>query len=162
MQGPIWLLLDTLVCMPIERKRRQSQRIAAELNTGTYNLILTVQRWYYLFDRHNRRQIMSDSLHYCQDNKGLELNGYVFMLNPIHPIVTSQDVRDFKPHPNSCIAEINLGSLIRSFIFSPWVAVLYGNENKRLHGIIYTLQHEPRNAIPEYAQLNRDFERAFQ
>lgn len=43
---------------------------------------------------------MSDSLHYCQDNKGLELNGYVFMLNPIHLIVTSQDVagflRDFK------------------------------------------------------------------
>ncbi len=77
-----------------------SQRVAAELNTGTYYLTLTVQRWYYLFDRHNRWQIMSDSLHYCQDNKGLELNGYVFMLNPIHLIVTSPDIagflRDFK------------------------------------------------------------------
>jgi len=77
-----------------------SRRVAAELNTGTYYLTLTVQRWYYLFDRHNRWQIMSDSLHYCQDNKGLELNGYVFMLNHIHLIVTSPDVagflRDFK------------------------------------------------------------------
>ena len=43
---------------------------------------------------------MSDSIRYCQDNKGLELNGYVFMLNHIHLIVTSPDMagflRDFK------------------------------------------------------------------
>jgi putative transposase len=73
-----------------------SRRVATELNTGT----LTVQRWYYLFDRYNRWQIMSDSIRYCQDNKGLELNGYVFMLNHIHLIVTSPDMagflRDFK------------------------------------------------------------------
>ena len=49
-----------------------SLRVAAELNAGTYYLTLTVQRWYYLFDRYNRWQIMSDSIHYCQDNKGLE------------------------------------------------------------------------------------------
>lgn len=77
-----------------------SRRIAAELNAGTYYFTLTVQRWYYLFDRHNRWQILSDSIRYCQDNKGLELNGYVFMLNHIHLIVTSPDMagflRDFK------------------------------------------------------------------
>ena len=77
-----------------------SRRVAAELNAGTYYLTLTVQRWYYLFDRYNRWQIMSDSIRYCQDNKGLELNGYVFMLNHIHLIVTSPDMagflRDFK------------------------------------------------------------------
>ena len=77
-----------------------SRRVAAELNAGTYYLTLTVQRWYTLFDRYNRWQIMSDSIRYCQDNKGLELNGYVFMLNHIHLIVTSPDMagflRDFK------------------------------------------------------------------
>jgi len=77
-----------------------SRRVAAELNAGTYYLTLTVQRWYYLFDRYNRWQIMADSIRYCQDNKGLELNGYVFMLNHIHLIVTSPDMagflRDFK------------------------------------------------------------------
>lgn len=43
---------------------------------------------------------MADSLRYCQENKELELNGYVFMLNHIHLIATSTDIagflRDFK------------------------------------------------------------------
>ena len=77
-----------------------SRRVAAELNSGTYYLTLTIQRWYYLFDRYNRWQILADSLRYCQENKGLELNGYVFMLNHIHLITTSPDMsgflRDFK------------------------------------------------------------------
>ena len=77
-----------------------SRRVATELNAGTYFLTLTIQRWYYLFDRYNRWQILADSIRYCQDNKGLELNGYVFMLNHIHLIATSPDMagflRDFK------------------------------------------------------------------
>ena len=77
-----------------------SRRVPTELNVGTYYLTMTIQRWYYLFDRHNRWQILTDSLRYCQDNKGLELNGYVFMLNHIHLIATSSDMagflRDFK------------------------------------------------------------------
>jgi len=77
-----------------------SRRVPTDLNAGTYYLTLTVQRWYYLFDRHNRWQVLADSLRYCQEEKGLELNGYVFMLNHIHLIVTSPDVagflRDFK------------------------------------------------------------------
>jgi len=77
-----------------------SRRVATDLNAGTYYLTLTIQRWYYLFDRYNRWQILADSLRYCQQNKGLELNGYVFMLNHIHLIITSADIagflRDFK------------------------------------------------------------------
>jgi len=41
-----------------------SRRISAELNTDTYYLTLTVQRWYYLFDRFNCWQILADSLRY--------------------------------------------------------------------------------------------------
>lgn len=77
-----------------------SNRVASNQNAGTYYLTLTIQRWYYLFDRHNRWQILAESLRYCQQNKGLELNGYVFMLNHIHLIATSPDMagflRDFK------------------------------------------------------------------
>lgn len=77
-----------------------SRRVPIALNAGTYYLTLTVERWYYLFDRFNRWQLLADSLRYCQENKGLKLNGYVFMLNHIHLIVTSPDVagflRDFK------------------------------------------------------------------
>ena len=77
-----------------------SRRIATDLNAGTYYLTLTIQRWYYLFDRYNRWQILAESIRYCQEHKGLELNGYVFMLNHIHLIATSGDMagflRDFK------------------------------------------------------------------
>jgi REP element-mobilizing transposase RayT len=77
-----------------------SNRVATDQNSGTYYLTLTIQRWYYLFDRYNRWQILAESLRYCQENKGLELNGYIFMLNHIHLIVTSPDMagflRDFK------------------------------------------------------------------
>lgn len=72
-----------------------TNRISADLNSGTYFLTLTVQRWYYLFDRHNRWSILADSLRCCIDHKGLELNGYVFMLNHLHIIVTSPDMAGF-------------------------------------------------------------------
>ncbi|MGZ5029145.1 MAG: REP-associated tyrosine transposase [Methylobacter sp.] len=72
-----------------------SHRVAVDLNTGTYYLTLMVKRWYYLFDRHNRWQILAESLRYCQEHKGLELNGYVFMLNHIHLIATSPDMAGF-------------------------------------------------------------------
>ncbi|MEC4747831.1 hypothetical protein [Methylomicrobium sp. Wu6] len=77
-----------------------SRRVAIELNAGIYYLTLTVERWYYLFDRFNRWQILADSLRFCQEHKDLQLNGYVFMLNHVHLIVSSPDVagflRDFK------------------------------------------------------------------
>ncbi len=74
-----------------------TSRISTDLNSGTYFLTLTIQRWYYLFDRHNRWGILADSLRYCIDRKGLELNGYVFMLNHLHLIVTSPDMAGFLP-----------------------------------------------------------------
>jgi putative transposase len=42
-----------------------SRRVAAKLNAGTYYLTLTVQHWYYLFDRYNRWRILADSIRYC-------------------------------------------------------------------------------------------------
>jgi putative transposase len=77
-----------------------SRRISKKLNAGIYFLTMTIHRWYYLFDRHNRWKILADSIHYCQQNKELTLHAYVFMLNHIHLIVASKDVagfvRDFK------------------------------------------------------------------
>lgn len=100
-----------------------SRRVAAELNAGTYYLTLTVQRWYYLFDRYNRWEILSDSIRYCQDNKGLELNGYVFMLNHIHLIATSPDMagflRDFKRFTSAKFKhnlETNEPSVLKLFV----------------------------------------------
>ncbi len=88
-----------------------SKRIPIELNTGIYFLTMTVNRWYYLFDRYNRWEILADSVSFCQKNKGLTLHAYVFMLNHIHLIVASNDiagfVRDFKKFTSKQI-KINL------------------------------------------------------
>ena len=77
-----------------------SVRINKELKDGMYYLTFTVKRWYYLFDRHNRWDILLDSLRYCQKNKGLNIYNWVFMLNHIHLIAKSRDmigfVRDLK------------------------------------------------------------------
>ncbi len=77
-----------------------SIRIKKELNKGVYFLTFTIRRWYYLFDRHNRWDILLDSLRYCQENKALKIYRWVFMLNHIHLIVQNNDVagfvRDFK------------------------------------------------------------------
>ncbi|VAV95149.1 hypothetical protein MNBD_ALPHA06-2198 [hydrothermal vent metagenome] len=77
-------------------------RINQELNAGIYFLTPTIRNWYYIFDRHDRWQIIADSLAYCQAAKGLKVFGYVFMLNHLHLMVGSKDVagfvRDFKRH----------------------------------------------------------------
>jgi REP element-mobilizing transposase RayT len=77
-----------------------SPRINKELNDKMYFLTFTVKNWYYLFDRHNRWEILKNSLQYCQKHKNLKIYHYVFMLNHIHVIISSPDVagfiRDFK------------------------------------------------------------------
>ncbi|MCR4318815.1 MAG: hypothetical protein NUV74_00565 [Candidatus Brocadiaceae bacterium] len=55
-----------------------SVRINKEINQGIYFLTLTVKRWYYLFDRHHRWDILLDSLRYCQKNKGLKIYHWVY------------------------------------------------------------------------------------
>ena len=75
-------------------------RINQNLNQSFYFITPTIQNWYYIFDRHNRWQIIADSLKFCQKNKGLEIYSYVFMLNHLHLIIRSPDaigfLRDFK------------------------------------------------------------------
>ncbi|SFM23165.1 hypothetical protein [Nitrosomonas communis] len=73
-----------------------SRRVAVDLSTETYYLTLTVQHWYYLFDRDNHWQILAESLRYCREHKNLELNGYVFMLNHFHLIATLPDMAGFR------------------------------------------------------------------
>jgi putative transposase len=79
-----------------------SVRISKELTSGFYYLTFTVRNWYYIFDRHNRFQILADSLKYCQRHKGLKIYAYVFMINHMHVIASSPDmigfVRDYKKH----------------------------------------------------------------
>ncbi len=84
-------------------------RIFKELNQSFYFITPTIWNWYYIFDRHNRWQIIADSIKFCQENKGLEVYSYVFMLNHLHFIVRSPDIisflRDFKKFTSKKLIE---------------------------------------------------------
>ncbi|MFH1225853.1 MAG: hypothetical protein V1684_01025 [bacterium] len=75
-------------------------RISQEMKAATYFLTIRIKNWYYILDRHNRWNIIANSLKFFQQNKGLKLYGFVFMINHLHLIVFSNDaiefIRDFK------------------------------------------------------------------
>ncbi len=77
-----------------------SPRIITEFKDQIYFVTFTVKNHYYIFDRHNRFQILEDSFVYCQKNKGLRIYAFVFMLNHLHFIGQAPDlievVRDMK------------------------------------------------------------------
>ena len=79
-----------------------TKRVNIHQNDKIHFITLTIKHWYYIFDRHNRWNILSDSLKYCQEHKALKIYAYVFMLNHIHLIIQSPDIagflRDFKKH----------------------------------------------------------------
>lgn len=65
---------------------------------------LTVVDWVDVFSRQIYRELVIDSLRFCQKNKGLELYGFVIMSNHIHMVVQSNSndlsgfLRDFKSY----------------------------------------------------------------
>jgi REP element-mobilizing transposase RayT len=105
--------------MPINRVHKLN-------NQYQYFITPTIKNWYYLFDRHNRWQIIAESIIYCQKHKNLKVYAYVFMLNHLHMIVQSPDmigfVRDFKRHTSK--------ELIKNIKeFEPNVLRLFKNED---------------------------------
>jgi putative transposase len=84
-------------------------QVNKDINHCQYFITMTIQKWYYIFDRYDRWNILSNSLKYCQKHKGLKIYTYVFMLNHIHMIIQSDDVagflRDFKKHTSRKLKE---------------------------------------------------------
>ena len=72
---------------------------------ATYFLTCTVIHWIDVFTRLEYRYIVVDSLNYCIEHKGLEINAWVIMSNHIHLVASAKDgyrmsdlLRDFKKH----------------------------------------------------------------
>ena len=70
---------------------------------GLYFLTFTVTQWVDVFTRKDYVAIIIDSLRYCQQEKGLEIYGWVIMSNHIHLLARcrpghnmSDFLRDFK------------------------------------------------------------------
>jgi len=77
-----------------------------------YFLTFQVVGWVDLFTRKAYRDIIIDSLKYCQQNKGLSLFAYVIMSNHLHVLAQSETgnlssiIRDFKNHTAKKFLEI--------------------------------------------------------
>src|SRR5665648_188982 len=86
-----------------------SIRISKNENSGVYFVTLTVKNWYYVLDRYFRWNILADSLRYLKENKNLKIYSFVFMINHLHLIISSEDVsgflRDFKGFTSKEIAK---------------------------------------------------------
>ncbi len=75
-----------------------------------YFITLTVVGWIDVFTRLSQKQVIIESLEYCQKHKGLELYGYCLMSNHIHLLCKAPDktkladiVRNFKTHTSKQI-----------------------------------------------------------
>jgi putative transposase len=70
--------------------------------SGVYFITFTAHQWVDVFTRRLYVDILLESLRYCQQNKGLEIFGWVIMSNHCHLIVRainnnlSDIIRDFK------------------------------------------------------------------
>jgi REP element-mobilizing transposase RayT len=56
-----------------------------------YFLTMTVVNWIDVFSRKNHRDILVNSLKYCQEKKGLYIFAYVIMTNHVHLIVNTAE-----------------------------------------------------------------------
>jgi len=69
-----------------------SMRINQNFKQGIYFITLSVKNLYYIFDRHNRFEILEDSFVYCQKHKGLKIYAFVFMINHLHFLGQAPDM----------------------------------------------------------------------
>jgi REP element-mobilizing transposase RayT len=80
-----------------------------EDQSALYYLTLQVVGWIDVFSRQRYRDIVIDSLCYCQENKGLQVFAYVIMTNHVHLIVNSplgglsKTIGDFKKFTSKAI-----------------------------------------------------------
>ena len=70
---------------------------------GLHFLTMTVVGWVDVFTRQAYRDMLLESLKFCQQNKGLTINAYVIMSNHLHMIAYANEeyelsniIRDFK------------------------------------------------------------------
>jgi REP element-mobilizing transposase RayT len=103
---------------------------------GTYFITCTVVRWIDIFSRKEYKDIVIDSLRYCQQKKGLELIAFCLMTNHLHLIVRAADgaslsaiMRDFKKYTASRIVELLYMHPQESR--REWLIWLFGSEGEQ-------------------------------
>jgi len=89
-----------------------SDQYTARDPDGIYFLTFTIVDWVDIFTRQSYKEIVVNSLKYCQSAKGLRLFAFCLMTNHIHLIASSNGknklfeiIRDFKKFTNRAIIE---------------------------------------------------------
>ncbi len=89
-----------------------SEQYYVQNENETYFITSTIVDWVDVFTRPVYRDIIVDSLKYCQASKGLDIYGWVLMSNHLHAIVEAREgfklsdiLRDFKKFTSKKIIE---------------------------------------------------------
>jgi REP element-mobilizing transposase RayT len=83
---------------------------ATEIDTP-YFITCTIVDWIDLFSRIEYKNLLVDSLEYCQENKGLTIYGWCLMPSHLHLICSSEKqplsdvIRDFKTHTSKALVK---------------------------------------------------------
>ena len=93
-------------------KIKLSTKYKATTTDEAYFITITTVGWIDVFTRLNQKQVITNALKYCQENKGLEIYAYCLMSSHLHlickgteGIVLSDIMRDFKRHTSKEIIQ---------------------------------------------------------
>ena len=89
-----------------------SEQYFVRNENALYFITSTIVDWVDVFTRPVYRQIIVDSLRYCQTHKGLDIYGWVLMSNHLHALVAAREgyklsdiLRDFKKFTSKKIVQ---------------------------------------------------------
>ena len=86
-----------------------SEKYKFDDSEGIYFVTSTIVHWIDLFTRKQLKELIINSLSYCQQEKGLKIHAWCLMPSHLHMIISSEKellsaiMRDFKKHTNKKI-----------------------------------------------------------
>lgn len=129
---------------------------------GLHYLTLTIVGWVDIFSRKAYRDIIIDSLKYCQTQKGLELYAYTIMSNHIHLIVKAKEdskglsaiIGDFKKFTSKQIIHTikNSPESRRNWLFHVFKYHAKYNSNNTIYQVWIQDNHPIQLVSPKWIQ----------
>lgn len=108
----IWFFQVDLIPSPCKQLKSMSRKYKIRNQDELYFVTFTVIQWLDVFSRKEYRDILLDSIRYCQKEKGLEVWAYCIMTNHAHWILGRHGepglegiIRDIKKYTSKKIIE---------------------------------------------------------
>jgi len=96
-----------------EKELKMSTKYKIRDQTKLHFITFAVVEWVDMFTRTIYKDVLIDSLKYCQENKGLLLYAWCIMSNHVHLIISSKEgvkqediIRDFKKHTSKQLLKL--------------------------------------------------------